>query len=222
MVRRILLVGALLGGIVPARPAESSTAAGTGVVSVAPRNSELGAGWGEREVIFAIDPLEQPVEYVNTMPVKDPTKRARTMLDDGRKALARNGSVGMTDIIYRRSGGDLELVISRYPNQQSVDKHWRELSARFDTNAVAPKVGQSAAWLDIGAGAAGRMLVFRQGLFTGGAECKVAVSGELLMDLVKVTAGKMAKVAGPQHAADGSQPIRSVPIGEPPTAGSHR
>jgi hypothetical protein len=222
MVRRIFLIGALLGSLVPARPAESSTAAGTGVVSVAPRNSELGAGWGEREVIFAIDPLEQPAEYVNTIPVKNPTQRARSILEDVRKALARNGSVGMTDILYRRSSGHLELVISRYPDQQSLDKHWKELSAKFDTNAVAPKVGQSAAWLDIGAGAPGRMFVFRQGLFTGWAECKVALSGEPLMELVKVTAGKMAKAAEPQHSAAGSQPVRSVPIRESPAAGSHR
>jgi hypothetical protein len=29
-------------------------------------------------------------------------------------------------------------------------------------------------------------------------------------------------IAEPQHAADGSQPFRSVPIREPPAAGSHR
>jgi hypothetical protein len=220
-IRRILLVGALLGSIGFARPAESSTAA-TGVVSVAPQASELGAGWGEREIIFAIDPLEQPAEYVNTIPVKDPTKRAKSILEDVRKALARNGSVRMTDILYRRSSGHLELVISRYPDQQALDKQWKELSVKFDTNAIAPKVGQSAAWLDIGAGAPGRMFVFRQGLFTGWVECKVAQSGEPLLELVKVTAGKMAKVAEPQHAAAGTQPVRSVPIRESPAAGSHR
>jgi hypothetical protein len=220
-IRRILLVGALLGSIGSARPAESSTAA-KGVVSVAPQASELGAGWGERKMIFAIDPLEQPAEYVNTLPVKDPAKRAKSILEDVLKALARNGSVGMTDILYRRSGGHLELVISRYPDQQSLDKHWKELSAKFDTNAVAPRVGQSAAWLDIGAVASGRVFVFRQGLFTGWAECGVAQSGEPLMELVKVTAARMTKVAETQQAADESQPVRPVPIRESPAARSRR
>jgi len=208
MVRRIFLIGALLGSIVPARPAESSTAAGTGVVSVAPRNSELGAGWGEREVIFAIDPLEQPAEYVNTLPVKDPTKRAKSILEDVRKALARNGSVRMTDILFRRSSGDLELVISRYPDQQTLDKRWKELSAEFDPKAAAPRVGQSAAWLNTGAGAPGRQFVFRQGLYTGWVECKTELSGQPLMQLAKVTAGKMAKIVEPGASPNAAPPHR--------------
>jgi len=114
----------------------------------------------------------------------------------------------MADILYRRSNGELELVISRYADKQSLDKHWRELSARFDTNAVAPKVGQSSAWLGIGAGAPGRAFVFRQGLFTGWVEGKVALSGEPLMELVKVAAGEMAKVAEPQHARAEMNPGR--------------
>jgi hypothetical protein len=186
--------------------AEPSATATAGVVSVAPQASELGAGWGEREVIFAIDPLEQPAEYVNTIPVKDPTKRAKSMLEDVRKALARNGSVGMTDILFRRSSGGLELVISRYPDQQSLDKRWKELSAKFDTKAVLPKVGQSAAWLDT----PGKqfVFVFRQGLYTGWVECKTELSGQPLMQLAKVTAGKMAKIVEPGASPNAAPPHR--------------
>ncbi|HWH70038.1 MAG TPA: hypothetical protein VNT26_11680 [Candidatus Sulfotelmatobacter sp.] len=157
-------------------------------------------------MIFAIDPLEQPAEYVNTVPVKNPTKRASSILKDVRKALSMNGSVGMTEIWYEHSGNTLELVISRYPDQQALNKRWKELSAKFDAKAVAPKVGQAAAWLDNGAEAPGRMFVFRQGLFTGWVTCKVAVSGEPLMQLVKVTADKMAKAAEP-----GASPNAAVP-----------
>jgi hypothetical protein len=120
----------------------------------------------------------------------------------------------MSTIFYKRSSGVLELVISRYPDPQSLDKHWKELSAKFDTNAVAPKVGQSAAWLHMGAQAPGRVLVFRQGLFMGWADtapgipASLPVSGEPLMDLVKVTAGKMAKVAEPTASPKAAPPHR--------------
>jgi hypothetical protein len=207
IIRRVLLVlllGIVLANIVPAAPAESSTS--SGVVSVAPQISELGAGWGERRVIFAIDPLGQPAEFVNAYASQNPTNRA-LIVRDVRKALTDNGSVGIGEFWYGHSGEYLELVISRYPDHQSLENNWKELSAKFDTNAVAPKVGQSAAWLDIGAGAPGRMFVFRQGLFTGWVSCKKSVSGEPLMRLVKATADQMAKAAELGGAGNRSQPV---------------
>jgi hypothetical protein len=204
----ILLLGALLGSTVPARPAEPSVAAAKGVASVAPQQSALGTGWGQRKVIFAIDPLGQPAEFVNAYASQNPTNRA-LIVRDARKALTDNGSVGIGEFWYGHSGEDLELVISRYPDQRSLEKRWKELSTEFDAKAPAPKVGQSAAWLDIGggAGAPGRMFVFRQGLFTGWVSCKKSVSGEPLMQLVKATADQMAKAAEPGGAANRSQPV---------------
>ena len=202
MMPRILLIGVLLGSTVPARPAEPSAAAVKEVASVAPQQSELGTGWGERRVTFTIDPLGQPAEFVNAYASQDPTNRAH-IVRDVRKALTDNGSVGMGEFWYAHSGEYLELVISRYPDHQSLEKRWKELSAKFDATAHAPKVGQSAAWLAMGAGAPGRMFIFRQGLFTGWVTCKESVSGEPLLQLVKATADKMAKTAG--GAANRSQ-----------------
>ena len=188
--------GASSGSIGPGRPAESSPAA-TGVVSVAPQIPELGAGWGERKLIVAIDPTEQPAEFANEFASQNPTNR-QAIVQSVRKALAFDGSVGMAEFWYTRSGGHLELVITRYPDQHLLDKHWKELTSKFDPKAVAPRVGESAAWL----GTPGRqfVFVFRQGLYTGWVECKTELSGELgqpLMQLAKVTAGKMAKIAEP-------------------------
>ena len=202
MIRRVLLLGAVLGNMVPAAPAESSTS--SGVVSVAPEISELGAGWGERNVIFAIDPLEQPAEFVNAHASQNPTNRA-SIVQLVRKSMSLNGSVGMTEIWYGHSGADLELIISRYPDQPSLDKHWKEFSSMFKPKAVAPKVGQAAGWLDIGAEATGREFVFRQGLFSALVSCKVALSEEPLMKLVKATAAKLTKAT--DGAATRSQPV---------------
>jgi hypothetical protein len=185
--------GTLSGSTGPARPAESSTAA-TGVVSVAPQITDLGAGWGGRKLIFAIDPIEQPAEFVNEFASQNPTNR-EAIVRTVRKALADSGSVGMTEIWYTRSGGHLELVISRYPDQHLLDKHWNELSLNFDPKTLAPRVGQSAAWLNT----PGRqyVFVFREGLYTGWVECNTELSGQPLMELAKVTAVKMARIAEP-------------------------
>jgi hypothetical protein len=197
MMHRLVLVVALLGSLGPALAAEQSATATAGVVSVAPQILGLGAGWGERKLVFALDPIEQPAEYVNEFASQNPTNR-EAIVQTVRKALATNGGVGMAEFWYMRSEGHLELVISRYPDRHLLDKHWRELTAKFDPKAVAPRMGQSAAWLDTGAGA-GRQLVFvfRQGLYAGWVECKTELSGQPLMQLAKVTAGKMAKIDEP-------------------------
>jgi len=192
LIRRAFLVGVLLGSLVPALPAEPSSAAGA--LSVAPLISELGAGWGKRDVIYAIDPLEQPAEFVNEFASRNPTNRA-AIVRDVRNALSTNGSLGMAEVWYGHYENHLELEISRYRDQQCLDQRWKELCTRFDTNAIPPKVGQAAAWLNTGAGAPGRQFVFRQGLFLGLVSGKVALCGEPLTELVKVTAGKMAKAA---------------------------
>ena len=110
----------------------------------------------------------------------------------------------------RVRGGHLELVISRYPDQHLLDKHWKELTPKFDPKAVVPRVGQSAAWLNTGAAAPGRqfVLVFRHGLYTGWVECKTELSGQPLMQLAKVVAGKMAKIAEPGASPNAAPPHR--------------
>ena len=193
----MVLVGAWLGSLVPALAVEPSPTATAWVVSVAPQIPDLGAGWGERKLVFAIDPIEQPAELVNEFASQNPTNR-EAIVHTVRKALATNGAVGMAEFWYMRSEGHLELVISRYPDPHLLDKHWKELTAKFDPKAVAPRVGQSAAWLDTGAGAGRQFVfVFRQGLYTGWMECKTELSGQPLMQLAKVTAGKMAKIDEP-------------------------
>jgi hypothetical protein len=201
MINRFVMVVALLGSLVPALAAEQSATARAGVVSVAPQIPDLGEGWGERNLIFAIDPIEHTAEFVNEFAGQNPTNR-EAIVQTVRKALAMNGSVGMAEFWYKRSGGHLELVISRYPDQHLLDKHWKELTPKFDPKAVAPRVGQSSAWLNTGAGAGRQFVfVFRQGLYTGWVECKTELSGQPLMQLAEVAAGKMAKIAGASNAA---------------------
>jgi ankyrin repeat protein/LysM repeat protein len=193
---------------VPALASEPSTTATAGVVSVAPQIPDLGAGWGERKLVFAIDPIEQPAEFVNGFASQNPTNR-EAMVQTVRKTLATNGSVGMAEFWYTRSEGHLELVISRYPDQHLLDKHWNELTPKFDPKAVAPRVGDSAAWLST----PGRqfVFVFRQGLYTGWVECKTELSGQLqqpLMQLAKVAAAKMAQTAESGASPDAAPPHR--------------
>jgi hypothetical protein len=165
------------------------------VVSVAPQIPDLGAGWGERNLVVAIDPLDQPAEFVNEFASQNPTNRA-AVVQTIRKALAMNGSVGMAELWYTRAGGHMELVISRYPDRHLLDKHWKELTPKFDTKAATPRVGESAAWLNT----PGQfVVVFRQGLYTGWVESKAELSGQPLLQLAKVTAGKMAKIG--EHGA---------------------
>ena len=193
---------------VPALASEPSATATAGVVSVAPQIPDLGAGWGERKLVFAIDPIEQPAEFVNGFASQNPTNR-EAMVQTVRKTLATNGSVGMAEFWYTRSEGHLELVISRYPDQHLLDKHWNELTPKFDPKAVAPRVGDSAAWLST----PGRqfVFVFRQGLYTGWVECKTELSGQLrqpLMQLAKVAAAKMAQTAESGASPNAAPPHR--------------
>jgi len=208
MIHRLALVVALLGSLVPALASEPSATATAGVVSVAPQIPDLGAGWGEKKLVFAIDPIEQPAEFVNGFASQNSTNR-EAIVQTVRKALATNGSVGMAEFWYTRSGGHLELVISRYPNQHLLDKHWNELTPKFDRKAAAPRVGQSAAWLST----PGRqsVFVFRQGLYTGWVECKTELSGQLrqpLMQLAKVASAKMAQTAQPGASPNAAPPHR--------------
>ncbi len=159
---------------------------------------------------MAIDPLDAPAEYVNTIPgEKDPARRAQSMLEIKRRAMSMNGSVGMATVIYGYSGDFVELVISRYSDEASLEKHWKEESAKFDQAKTAPKVGQLAGWLDTGSSSNRQyVLVFRQGLFTGWAESGTRLSGEPMMRVAKATAAKMAKAAEPSAAPNAAPPHR--------------
>ncbi len=159
---------------------------------------------------MAIDPLDAPAEYVNTIPgEKDPARRAQRLLEIKRRAMSMNGSVGMATVIYGYSGDFVELVISRYSDEASLEKHWRKQSAKFDQAKTAPKVGQLAGWLDTGSSSNRQyVLVFRQGLFTGWAESGTRLSGEPMMRVAKATAAKMAKAAEPSAAPNAAPPHR--------------
>jgi hypothetical protein len=187
--------------ITPVLLAESSSAPPVGVVAVAPTTHELGAGWAERRLIFVIDPNEQPDEFVNAAASHDPKNRA-AIVQTVRRALSRNGSVGMAELWYthsgyRQAGQHLELVISRYPDQPSLDASWKELSGKFDVTIPAPEVGRLAAWLKTTDGASERMVVFQQGLFTAWVTCNAELCGDPLRQLLKATADKMIQIAEP-------------------------
>jgi hypothetical protein len=208
----------VLALVTPVLFAEPSSAPLAGLVAVAPTAHELGAGWVERHLVFAIDPNEQPEEFVNEAASRDPKNRA-AIVETVRTALSRNGSVGMAEFWYTHSGytqagQHLELVISRYPDQQSLDANWKELSAKFDVNTPAPEVGRSVAWLKMTDGASERMIVFQQGLFTGWLTCKAELSGDPLVQLLKATADKMIKFAEPDAPPNGgpATPVADSPV----------
>jgi hypothetical protein len=215
ILQRLVCVFAL---IAPVFVAEPSSASPVGVVAVAPHTHELGTGWAKRELVFAIDPNEQPDEY--------PKDRA-ALVETVRRALSRNGSVGMAELWYthsgyRQAGQQLELVISRYPDQPSLDARWKELSGKFDVTIPAPEVGRSAAWLKMADGSSERMIIFQQGLFIGWVTCKAELCGEPLMQLLTATADKMIQIAeqaappngGPAPPVGNSGVFEGAAIGE--------
>jgi hypothetical protein len=73
--------------------ATSSTQNGTGVVAVAPRLVDLGADWTEREIAFAVDPLDQPPETVNEAASRDQTNR-RALLAQVKAGMESEGAAG--------------------------------------------------------------------------------------------------------------------------------
>jgi hypothetical protein len=174
------------------------------VGSVAPTHSELGVGWGERRVVYAIDPLEQPTERVNPQASEDPTNRA-AIVRTVRDALARNGSVAMAELDYAHVTHNfpVTLTLSRYPDVASLESYWGRLRDKVDdTKPVSTAVGQSAAWLQTAQAEADppaarvlvrtRILVFRQGLFTGWVEGVAELGEQPLLDLAKATVDRMA------------------------------
>jgi hypothetical protein len=166
--------------------------------SVAPEKFELGTEWGERQVIWVVDPLDDPVEFVNEGGDRD------AILTLMRAAIVRNGSVAMAEFWYRHSQHHfpVEVTISRYPDRQSLDKNWKELSAKFDRKASTKAVGESAAWLQTAQTNPGavdgrtyiqnRIFVFRQGLFTGWVDGVAELGEQPLLDLAEAVADKMA------------------------------
>jgi hypothetical protein len=181
------------------RAAESGTEAETFVdrmVSVAPQKSELGDDWGEPRVIWIVDPFDDPVEFVNEGGDRD------AILSLVRAAISRNGSVAMAEFGYRHRHVQpsfpfpVELTISRYPNRQSLDKYWKELSVTFDSKASTTVVGESAAWLQTTEAdqtfIPNRILVFRQGLFTGWIDAVAELGEQPLLHLAEAMSAKIA------------------------------
>jgi len=164
------------------------------VISVAPQKSGLSAEWGERHVIWVVDAMDDPTEFVNEQGDRD------AILSLVRAAISRNGSVAMGEFWYRHSQHPIpvEVTISRYPNRQSLDKNWKELSAKFDSKASTKVVGESAAWLQTTEAdqtfIQNRILVFRQGLFTGWLDAVAELGEAPLLHLAEAVADKMAKV----------------------------
>ena len=160
--------------------------------SVAPQKSELGADWGERHVIWIVDPLNDPVEFVNEGGDRD------AILSLVRAAISRNGSVAMAEFCYRhvQHSCPVKLTISRYPNRQSLDKNWKELSAKFAIKASTKVVGESAAWLQTTEAdqtfIQNRILVFSQGLFTGWVDAIAELGEAPLLHLAEAMADRIA------------------------------
>lgn len=118
-------------------PTEASTSVPDLVISFAPNKSELAAEWGERRVNWVVDPLDCPVEFANEHGDRE------AILRTARAAISWNGSAAMAEFWYwhSRHHFPVEVTISRYPDRQSLDKRWSELSAKFETRPVIRAVG---------------------------------------------------------------------------------
>jgi hypothetical protein len=66
---------------------------GAGVVAVAPRLDDLGSDWTQREIVFAVDPLDQPPETVNEAAGRDQTNR-RALLAQVKAGMESEGAAG--------------------------------------------------------------------------------------------------------------------------------
>jgi hypothetical protein len=89
-----LLAGALLTSVWASTAGEPPAAAAAGVVAATPGVTDLGPGWSERKIVFAIDPLDQPTAIVNEAPSREPANRER-LLARVTAAIGEQGAVGI-------------------------------------------------------------------------------------------------------------------------------
>jgi hypothetical protein len=161
-----------------------------GVVSVAPRVSDLGAGWTERKIIFAVDPLDQPMETVNEWVSQDSGNRSR-LLTQVRAALEQVGAVGVGYFGYGFGNlvvgqGLYDFYLNRFPDQKALEKEWSNYAGQAGTQ-TEPGVGEAAIWLPRLASDHDHRLVVRSGSYLMRLECTAKQDKEKLVQLAKAT-----------------------------------
>jgi hypothetical protein len=174
---------------------------------VAPRITDLGAGWSERKIVFAVDPLDQPAETVNEMVDQDASKRSR-LLTQVTSAAQKEGAVGYGYFGYGfgnlvRNQGRYDLYLSRYPDQEILNKRWSEYSQQAGAR-TDPGLGEAAIWLPRTGNDHDFRLMVRSGLFLMRLECTAAQKEEQLVHLARIAARSVVEITKPPGA---SKPI---------------
>jgi hypothetical protein len=205
------LLGVLLVIAAFAPAAEPPTAKGVGSVAVAPRIADLGSGWTERRIVFAMDPLDQPSELVNEAANRDPSNR-KALLVQVRKQMQEQGALGIGyfgygfgNLVYAQ--GRYDLYISRYPDHKALERQWSEYAKEKDIHSD-PGVGEAAVWLERKANDHDYRLVLKKGLFLARLECTAKEEPERLVHLAKILARNIDRATEPGAAPNAAPPHR--------------
>jgi hypothetical protein len=166
-----------------------------GVVSIAPAISDLGAGWTERKIVFAVDPLDQPSETVNEWVSQDSGNRNR-LLTQVRAGLEQVGAVGMGYFGYGFGNllvgqGRYDLYINRFPDRKALEKEWSNYAGQAGTQ-TEPEVGEAAIWLPRLATDHDYRLVVRKGSYLMRLECTAKQDKEKLVRVARTAVNRMA------------------------------
>lgn len=205
------LLGVLLVSVAFAAAAEPPTAKVAGCVAVAPRIADLGPGWTERRIVFAVDPLDQPAELVNEAASRDPSNRKR-LLVQVRKQMQEQGALGIGyfgygfgNLVYAQ--GRYDLYISRYPDNKALEQQWSEYAGEKESHSE-PGVGEGAVWLERKANDHDYRLVLKKGLFLARLECTAKQEPERLVHLAKTLAKNIERATEPGAPPNAAPPHR--------------
>jgi len=170
-----------------------------GVMSVAPDVSDLGAGWSEKRVVYAVDPVDQPAETVNDSASQDPENRDR-LLAQVKAEMVRVGVDGMGYFGYGFGNmvvgkGRYDLYLSRFPDVNSLEKEWSKYAQQAGTH-TEPGVGEAAIWLPRSASDHDYRLVVRKVSYLLRLECTSKQEEEKLVQLAKATVDKAIGAGG--------------------------
>jgi hypothetical protein len=176
-----------------------------GVVLVAPEVSDLGAGWTERRIVYAVDPLDEPAETVNESASQDSANRSR-LLTQVRVELEQASAVGMGYFGYGFGNlvagkGRYDLYLCRFPDQNSLEKEWGKY-ARQEGTQTQPEVGEAAVWLARSADDHDYRLVVRSGSCLMRLECTAKQEKEKLVQLANKATERISKPAMSSDARD--------------------
>jgi hypothetical protein len=173
-----------------------------GVELVAPEVSDLGAGWTEKRVVYAVD---QPAETINESASQDPANRTR-LLAHLKTEMEQAGAVGMGYFGYAFGNlvvgqGRYDLYLCRFPDQNSLENEWSKYARQAGTQ-TEPEIGEAAVWLPRPVSDHDYRLVVRSGSCLMRLECTAKQDKEKLVQLAKKATERISKPAMSSDARD--------------------